>query len=568
MAGTTANDWDEVVDVLVVGSGAAAMVAGVIASDRGGKSVLIEKSALYGGSSARSGGGLWIPNNHFMPALGIADSPEDALLYLKGTSRGAVADDRLRAYVDNGPRMLRYLSEHTRAQFDPMPEYPDYYPEVAGWRPGGRSVEALNFHARILGDEFSKMREVAVQALILGRVAMTIKQARLLLCRGPGWLALTAQLMGKYWFDLPWRFMSKRDRNLVMGNALVGSLRRSLMDRGVPVWLKTPARELVVENGRVAGVIAERAGEQLRIRVGRGVILAAGGFESNQAMREKYLPNPTRIEWTCANPENTGDALNLGVAIGAALDLTDYACWGPITVVPGEDRARMLVIEKSLPGGILVNRRGERFVNEALPYVDVVNAIYANHKTGAGCVPAYLIFDADFRRKYPCGPLLPGSQRPDWSLPKRLKEHYLKKADSLDGLARRLGIDAAGLRKTVAKFNDCARTGTDVEFRRGETVFDRYYGDLTVQPNPCLAPIATPPFYGVEAYPGDLGTMGGLKADAYARVLNSHGDVIPGLYAVGNCAASAVGRTYPGPGSTLGPATTFAYIAARHAMGG
>jgi 3-oxosteroid 1-dehydrogenase len=325
---------------------------------------------------------------------------------------------------------------------------------------------------------------------------------------------------------------------------------------------------LVVENGRVAGVIAERAGQKIRIRADKAVILAAGGFESNQAMREKYLPNPTRAEWTCANPENTGDALNMGLAIGAALDLTDYACWGPTTVVPGEDRARMLVIEKSLPGGILVNKRGERFVNEALPYVDVVNAMYANHKTGAGCVPAYLIFDADFRRKYPCGPLLQGSQQPDWSLPKRLKEEYLKKADSLDGIARLLGIDAVGLTKTVAKFNDCARTGKDVEFQRGETVFDRYYGDVTVQPNPCLAPIAKPPFYGVEAYPGDLGTMGGLTADAHARVLNTHGDVIPGLYAVGNCAASAVGRTYPGPGSTLGPATTFAYIAAQHAMGG
>jgi len=568
MTGKAAQGWDHVVDVLVVGSGAGAMVAGLTAYDRGGNTLLIEKSPLYGGSSARSGGGLWIPNNHFMPALGVEDSAEEAFTYLKGASRGAVPDDRLRAFVEAAPQMLRYLCEHTRARFDPMPEYPDYYPEIPGWRPGGRSLEAMSFHSSILGDEFLNMREVAVQALIMGRVAMTIKQARLLLCRGRGWVALTARLMASYWLDLPWRFQSRRDRNLVMGNALVGALRRSLMDRGVPLWLNTPARQLVVENGRVAGVVAERAGQSIRIRANKAVLLAAGGFESNQAMRERYLPNPTRTEWTCANPDNTGDALNMGLALGAALDLTDYACWGPTTVVPGEDRARMLVIEKSLPGGILVNKRGKRFVNEALPYVDVVNAMYANHETGAGCVPAYLIFDAEFRRKYPCGPLLQRSQRPDWTLPKRLKHEYLRKADTIDGLAPLLGIDAAGLRTTIAQFNEYARTGKDLEFHRGETVFDRYYGDATVQPNPCLAPIVTPPFYGVEAYPGDLGTMGGLKADAHARVVNESGEVIPGLYAVGNCSASAVGRTYPGPGSTLGPATTFAYIAARHATAG
>jgi 3-oxosteroid 1-dehydrogenase len=352
-----------------------------------------------------------------------------------------------------------------------------------------------------------------------------------------------------------------------MGNALVGMLRRSMMDRGIPLWLETPARELVVEDGRVVGVVAEKPGRSFRIGARKGVVLAAGGFESSQTMREKYLPHPTRAEWTCGNPYNTGDAINMGLEVGAALDLMDDAWWGPTTVVPGEDRARMLVIEKSLPGSILVDKRGRRFVNEAWPYVDVVKAMYEHDTPEAPSVPAYLIFDADFRRKYPCGPFLQAQQQPDWALPKKLKQSYLKKADTLEGVAAIFGIDAEGLKATVTRMNEYARTGKDLDFNRGETVFDRYYGDENVQPNPCLGPIEKPPFYVMEAFAGELGTKGGLKADAFARVLNEAGETIPGLYAIGNCSAAAMGTSYPGPGCTLGPATTFGYVAARHAMG-
>lgn len=559
--------WDHTVDLLVVGSGAGAMVAALAAHELGGNVLLIEKGEQYGGSSAMSGGGLWVPNNPLMGQVGVQDSPEDALAYLKAVTRGAVADDRLRAYVDAGPQMVELLCRRTRVKLVALGEYPDYYQTVHGSRPGGRALEPENFDARLLGEEFLRMREGAVQELIMGRIFMTVKEARTMLCRAPGWIATTARLLAGYWLDLPWRLKSKRDRHLAMGNALVGMLRRSLMDRDIPLWLGTPARELVVEEGRVAGVVAERQGRPTRIRAKRGVILAAGGFESSQALRERYLPQPTRAEWTCGNPSNTGDAIEMGLAVGAALDLTDYACWGPTTVVPGEDRARMLVIEKSLPGGILVNQRGERFVDEAAPYTDVVNAMYATHHAGTPCVPAYLVFDAEFRRKYPCGPMLQAAQQPDWMLPRVLKQGYLKKADTLEGLAAALGVDATGLKATVAKLNQYARTGVDLDFHRGETVFDRYYGDEKVTPNPCLAPIAMPPFYGLEAFPGDLGTMGGLLADASARVLSEERKVIPGLYAVGNCSSSALGRVYPGPGSTLGPATVFGFIAARHAMG-
>jgi len=557
--------WDHTVDLLIVGSGAGAMTAALTAYDRGGSPLLIEKSDRYGGNSAMSGGGLWVPNNHLMEAAGIKDNPEDAWDYVKGTVGEVVPEERRRAYLETAPQLVKYLTEHSQVRLVALPEYADYYPNVRGSRPGGRSVEPENFHAGLLGDEFLKMREQNPQMLIMNRIFMTVFEARTLLTRAPGWIALTMKLMSRYWFDLPWRFKSKRDRNLSMGNALIGMLRRSLMDRGIPLWLQTAARELIVEDGRVVGVVAEKEGKLIRIRANKGVVLAAGGFEANQKMREKYLPNPTRAEWSCGNHANTGDAINLGLSVGAALDLMDDAWWGPTTVVPGEPHARILVIEKSLPGSILVNKRGQRFVNEAAPYIDVVNAMYKTNSANTPCVPAYMVFDATYRKKYPCGPVLQASQQPDWMLPKALRS-YFKKADTLEALAAQLGVDAAVLKATVAKFNEYARSGKDVDFQRGETVFDRYYGDEKVKPNACLAPIETPPFYGLETYPGELGTKGGLKTDASAHVLTESGQAVAGLYAIGNCSASVMGHSYPGAGATIGPAMTFGYLAARDAI--
>ena len=560
--------FDHQVDFLIVGSGAGAMTAGIVAADAGARVLLIEKSPQYGGSSAMSGGGLWVPNNHLMEPAGLRDTPEAALAYMKGTVGAIVPEEKLRAYVENAPAMAKYLSEKTALRFHPIPDYADYYPDVPGAAEGGRCLEADAYHARELGnEEFLRMRETALQERIMNRVAMDIPEAQLLLCRAPGWRACLARLMLGYAFDLPWRFRSKRDRRLAMGNALVGRLRRSLMDRDVPLWLETPARRLLLEGERVVGVEAEQGGRRLRIRAERGVLLAAGGFEASQALREKHLPHPTRAEWTCANPYSEGDAIEMGRELGAALDLMDDAWWGPTVVVPGEDRARMLVIEKSLPGGILINRAGRRFVKETAAYIDVVNVMYEQDPDSVPNLPAYLIFDASYRRKYPCGPLLPGSQQPDWAAPRRLRRGFLRKAKTLEALASRLGVDPQGLRETVTRFNEQAPGGVDLDFHRGETAFDRFYGDPTVEPNPCMAPIDAAPFYGMEVFPGELGTKGGLRTDAQARVLREDGSPIEGLYATGNCSASVMGRTYPGPGSTLGPTTTFGYIAARHALG-
>jgi len=560
-------DWDQTVDLLVVGSGAGAMMAAIRAHDLGARAMLIEKSDQYGGNSAMSGGGLWVPCNHLMGEFGIKDSPEEAFQYFKTITRGTVPEERLRAYIDTAAEMVKYLEAKTHLKFQACPEYADYYPEVEGGKPGARSIEPQSFDAKRLGDEFFRLREPAPQCLMMNRVAMTILEARPLLTQAPGWKGLMAKLMARYWFDLGWRMKTKRDRHLALGNALIAPLRLSLMDRNVPLWLNTAARELIIEDGRVVGVAAEKEGRPIRIRAEKGVVLAAGGFESSAEMRKKYLPNPTSPDWSCGAISNTGDAINMGLKLGAALGFMDDAWWGPTTVVPGEARARMLVTEKSLPGCIIVNKRGERVTNEAAPYVDVVKGMYAAHKPGADSVPGFFIFDGTYQAKHQVGPFMPGSAGKQL-IKKSAQQGYLKKADTLEALAAQCGIDAAGLKATIAKVNEYARTGKDADFNRGDSLFDRYYGDNTVTPNPCLGPIDKPPYYALEAFAGDLGTKGGLKTDERARVLKENGEVIAGLYATGNCSASVMGCTYAGAGATIGPAMTFAYIAARDAIGG
>jgi 3-oxosteroid 1-dehydrogenase len=293
------------------------------------------------------------------------------------------------------------------------------------------------------------------------------------------------------------------------------------------------------------------------------VLLAAGGFERNQEMRNEFLPQPALSEWTAGSPGNTGDAIRKGRELGAALDLMDQAWWVPVTMVPEEITARLLVIEKGLPHTIFVNKLGKRFVNEASPYVNIVAAMYETNTPESPCVPAYMVFDANYRKKYPCGPFLQSSQQPDWALPKRYHEDYLYKADSLAELARKIGIDEKGLVETVKTFNENARRGVDPDFRRGEALFDRFYGDANVQPNPCLGPLEKAPYYAILAQPGEMGTKGGLVTDTHARVLRDNGEAIEGLYAVGNSSASVMGPTYAGAGATIGPAMTFGYIVGR-----
>ncbi|MDR3416841.1 MAG: FAD-dependent oxidoreductase [Nevskia sp.] len=558
---TAEQNWDETVDVLVVGSGAGAMTAALRAAHACANVLLVEKSDHYGGTSATAGGVVWVPHNHLMPGVDIEDSQEDALRYVLSLTGDDVPQDNVAAYVTHAARMLQWLTANTHAQFQAMPYYADYYQDLAGSRPGGRSVDPLPYPAQSLGQEFLRLQEPHRQTRVLGLMGYSSTEGAILLSKGPGWFKLMVKLAAQYFLDLPWRFRSRRSRRLTMGNALIGRLRHSLMEKNVPLWLSTPARELVTSaSGEVLGARVQREGRLLAVRARRGVILACGGFEHNQALRQAYLPAPTDARWSAANPHNTGDMLVAARAIGAATALLDEAWWGPTIAIPGEDRARMLFTERSMPGTIVVNRGGQRFFNESVAYTTAVQAMYR-----PGNLPAYLIFDARYKREYPFGPLLPGGMHLNWLQPRHVRRELLQSARSLEQLAQKLGVDAHNLQATVERFNRFALEGKDLDHHRGENPYDLIYGDVRIKPNPCLAPLAEPPYYAVEIFPGDIGTKGGLLTNASAQVLNTQGQPITGLYAVGNCSASVTGRYYPGAGATLGPAMTFGFLAAEHA---
>ncbi|MBD2836040.1 FAD-binding protein [Pseudomonas sp. JM0905a] len=558
--------WDASCDVLVVGSGAGALTAALRAHDLGSKVLVVEKSDLFGGTSAISGGGIWIPCNHRIAALGGEDSADEAIRYIRAVTHDEIDDGRIEAYVEHGRRVVEYLEAHSHVRFEAQSAYADYYPEVAGGKSGYRSMDPLPFDARQLGEEFRRLREPSPGTLMMGRMTMTMKEARVLLCRGPGWFGLTLKVLWRYWRDLGWRLRSRRDRFLTLGNALVAALRCSLLDRNVPIVLNCRLERLVEERGRVVGAELVRDGRPWRVQAQRGVVLGAGGFERNQLMRTQYHPQPSRSDWSATPPYNTGDAIRAAQALGAATALMGHSWWAPTTHVEGEEKQRALFVERTLPGCIMVNSAGQRFVNEAAPYTDIVYAMYENNREGATSVPCWLIFDAEFRRKYPCGALLPGYAMPDSRLPKHLHS-YFHKADSIGELARCIGVDPDGLLRTLDRFNPMAESGKDLDFHKGDSVFDRYYGDPATQPNPCLAPLVKAPFYAVRVDAGDIGTKGGLLTDVHARVMREDRTPIAGLYAIGNTAASMMGRTYPGAGSTIGPAMVFGFRAAEDIHG-
>ena len=549
----------EEVDIVVVGSGAGAMTAACCAHDFGASVLIVEKANKYGGTSASSGGGLWIPNNHLMRHEGMEDSPEDAIEYLSQLTAGDVDPTLIEAFVTQSSKMLAYMEANTHVANASMLQYADYYQELSGSKTGGRSTDPLPYHAKHLGKEFLKMGRSHVQTTVMGLMGYSNIEGAVLLSKSPGWFKVVCKLASEYLLDVPGRLLSTRSRRLVMGNALIGRLRHSLLDRDIEVRLNSPVSELVLDDARVLGVVCN--GKTISAR--RGVIIAAGGFEHNDLMREQHLPNPTSAQWSAAYPHNTGDLILAAQNIGAQLHLMDEAWWGPTIKLHGEDRARMLFTERSMPGCIMVNQQGKRFVNESVAYTTAVQAMYQHGEQGAN-LPTYAIFDSRYRREYPFGPLLPKGMHMDWLQPSKVRYQFLSQANTLPRLAHQLGISGAALENTIHRFNKFAEQGVDQDFHRGENSYDKLYGDLRIQPNTCLAPIMEPPFFGVEIHPGDIGTKGGLLTNAQAQVLHESGAAIDGLYAIGNSMASPMGRSYPGAGATLGPAMTFAYIAAKH----
>lgn len=563
---TGKSEFNADYDLVVVGSGAGAMTSAVTAAAKGLRVLVIEKTDKFGGTSALSGGGIWIPCNHYFKAKGGKDSPEIAWTYLKNAIGDDIDEPRVRTYIDKAHEMVKWLEDNTRVRYAVAEKYPDYYQHLEGSLPGGRSLDPELFDSAILKDELSNLREASRGNMLMGKISWTARQAHVAMSKSRGWRLMVVWMMLRYKLDFNWRKKTgeQRDRRTSMGNALVASLRASMMDRNIPLWLNTNFVDLIEEDGRVCGVVVERDGKQQRIRAEKGVVLGAGGFEQNAALREKYLPQPSKVEWS-TTPEgaNTGAALEAGQKLGAATALLDWAWWTPSFLVPGETKARGIFAERAFPGAIVVNSLGKRFVNEAVPYLEFVTAMYADNKVTEGkTFPSWAIFDSKFRFNYAMGPLMPGQIMPDSRLRKEWLNKLYYKADTLEELAKKIGVDVAGLQDTVKKINHYAETGVDEDFARGGNVFDRYYGDSNVTPNPCLAPVAKGPYYAMPVQGGDIGTKGGLLTNKHAQVIKPDGQVIEGLYAIGNTSASVMGTTYPGAGGTLGPAMTFGYIAA------
>ena len=556
------TDWD----VIVVGSGAGAMTSAAIAADRGLSVLVVEKSDKFGGTSAISGGGIWIPNNHYFAAKGGKDSYDKALQYIMTAGGGRADETKVRAYLDHAPAMIKYLEDKSRVRYAVAEKYPDYYQHVPGSLPGGRSLDPELFDTSVLGDELENLRRPSPSTLLMGKISWTARDAHIAMARESGWRFKILWMMLRYKLDFKWRRKSKFDRRAGLGNSLVCALRASLLDRKVPLWLNTDFRDFVLDNGRVTGIKVVSKGRELTLNARRGVIIGAGGFEQNQTLREKYLPQPTKTSWSATPPgNNTGAALEAGMAAGAATDLLEWAWWSPTIPVVGEEKPRGIFAERAFPGSIVVNGLGKRFCNEAQGYLEFGDAMYKDREaTGGKNVPAWCIFDAHFRFNYAMGPLMPGQIMPDSRLRKEWLNSVYWKADTLEELARQIDVDPAGLATTVKTVNEYARTGEDKDFGRGGNVFDRYYGDVNVKPNPCLAPIQKGPFYAMRMDAGDIGTKGGLLTDAHARVVRPDGAPIEGLYAIGNTSASVMGIAYPGAGATIGPAMTFGYIAAHH----
>jgi succinate dehydrogenase/fumarate reductase flavoprotein subunit len=546
-------------DVLVAGSGAGGLAAAVTARKAGLEVVVAEKEALFGGTTALSGGWLWIPNHPMQKDIGVADSMQDAATYLLHEAGEKYDAERVDAFLRAAPRMVEYFMRETAVQFDASAAFPDYHPDAPGGRAGGRSIVARAFDGRDLGKKLKWLRpplpELTVFGIMIGSGAELVHFMRWSKSLGSA-LFVARRLLGHGAASL----FHGRGVRLTNGNALAGRLLKSALDAGVELWSGAPLRELTRDGNVVTGAVVEREGQAVRVRAKKGVVLACGGFPQDAARRARLFPHAEH--YSPAPPGNTGDGLRLAQAAGGCLDesLPNAAAWVPVSRVPRGGGAWGLFphfIDRAKPGVIAVTGEGVRFVNEGNSYHDFVQALL---KTGE--THAWLVTDHRAIRAYGLGFVKP---RP-LPLGPHLESGYLWSGESIGELARKTEIDAA-LEATVDAFNEHAKMGSDPIYRKGENAYNRFYGDPDIQPNPCVAPLLQPPFYAVRVEIGDLGTYAGIATNAHAQVLDEHKRPIRGLYAAGNDALSIMGGNYPGPGITLGPAMTFGWIAGRHLAG-
>ncbi len=537
-------EWDREVDVLVAGTGGAALSAAIAAAEAGRSVLVVESTAKWGGTTALSGGGLWMPTNPLIARHGREDSVEKALTYLEasiGEAGPASSPERRRAFVETIPEVYALLAAKG-VRWASAKDYPDYYPD----RPGGmigRGIEAEPFDIKKLG---------AWSATFRGRDSMPapLKTDDVwLLSRA--WSTPSGFVRGARFVFRTLGGLARGKRLYGIGSALTASLMSIVLKQGTEVVLDAPLTELLTdESGAVAGAVVNGVG---RVRARGGVVLGAGGFARNGEWRQKYHGIPG---YSSAAEGDQGTPIELAAALGARLELMDDAWWGASVPLP-DGSSQFVLSERSMPFSIVVDSGGERYVNESVSYIDFGHAMLERDKV-VPAIPSWLILDVRHRRRYLFNAFLTGT--------KKLREAgIVRSAPTLAELATLIGVPPTTLQATVARFNGFARTGVDEDFGRGRTAYDNYYGDPRVKPNPNLGPLEKGPFTAVQLVPGDLGTKGGLLTDADARVLGPGDQPIPGLYAAGNTTASVMGRTYPGPGATIAPAVIFGYRAARHA---
>jgi 3-oxosteroid 1-dehydrogenase len=561
--------WDESFDLVVVGSGGGSMCAALAAKQLGKRALIVEKQALIGGSTGFSGGVWWIPNNPVMKRAGVADSAERARRYLDATvtyEGPGTTPARRDAFIRTGPKMIEFL-ERQGMKFVYADGWSDYYDELPGGEPRGRSLLAELFDTRELGEWEPKLSRYkgfnlpvpTDQFPDLMLVKRTWRGKRRALALGGR--ILKGKLTGA--------------RLAGAGAAIQGRMLQMALRERLPIWTEATLAELIIEGGRVAGVAVQRGDKRVRVAARDGVLMNVGGFSRSVAMRERFQPQPSSATWTNANPGDTGEGIEMVMALGAAVDCMNEAWWVVTSLAPdgkpptpggyaadGTPLPFMHHLDLSLPYSMMVDQLGERFCDEAGAYMEIGQRMYQRERETGKAVPSWVIMDSRQRAYYPWGTAQPGQVPKAW-----LDSGYLIKADSIAELVVKTGIDKAGLTRTLERFNGFCRSGVDADFGRGSRAFDRCHGDPTVTPNPNLGAIEKPPFYAVRMYPGDVGTAGGVVTDEHARVLREDGSVIAGLYATGNCTASVVGRCYPGAGASIGASFTFGYIAAHHALG-
>ncbi|MFZ0834471.1 MAG: FAD-binding protein [Mycobacterium sp.] len=557
--------FDHVVDVLVVGSGGGGMTAALAADAAGLDTLVVEKAHYFGGSTALSGGGIWVPGAPAQRRQCYSPSPDGVVEYLRQITGGIVSDARLRQYVDAAPQMMAFL-EKTSPWFEFVwkPGYADYYPELPGGSERGSTINVPAIDLRKLGDEEQNLLQplaLAPKGIWLGP-----KDLRLFYQVRQNWRgkAILVKLL--------YRMLRARvfgERIAAIGQSLAARLRLAMKDRGIPLWLDSPMTELITDaDGTVTGAVVERDGRVLRLGARGGVILATGGFDHDMAWRRQHLPVLEK-DWSFGNPLAMGDGIKAGEKVGGSTDLLDEAWWFPAICWP-DGRLQFMLNERMMPSQFVVNGAGKRFINEAAPYMDFAHAMIEGQRSGVTHIPCWLVTDIRSFHRYVVAGHLPIPKVPFAPVPTGrkvpaawLESGVVKEGNSWEELADKIGVPAGELRSTAERFNELARTGHDDDFRRGDSVYDNYYGDPTL-PNPNLHPLTKPPYYAFAIILGDLGTSGGLRTDEHARVLRADDSVVEGLYAVGNTSAAVMGRSYAGAGATIGPAMTFGYVAAKH----